>query len=130
VTTGTTTAPVGPTVRLQTFTCQTCTLEFNRPLTPGRPPKLCTECRSLRRAPRGHVGRVNRIDTNAAGYRWAHAVAMQRLAIELARTGLRTALLGLYDGPKLEAAVKQALADLDAVVDGSVSRPIGAWDAA
>lgn len=113
-------AEVGPVVRLTTFTCTTCGCDFPRPAMRGRPPTRCTDCKKLRRsAPRP------RMDTNTVNYRWAHAVATQRLGVELARTGLRTALLGTYDGRKLEQAVRQALADLDAVV-GYDNRTAGA----
>jgi hypothetical protein len=130
VATGTSTAPVGPAVRLQEHTCQACT---HLPAPRDAGPRSCVLPRlppAAAPAPCAGGGKRNKIDTSSGRYRWAHAVTNQRLAIELARSGLRTALLGMYDGAKLEQAVKQALADLDAVIDERDSHTIGARRAA
>jgi hypothetical protein len=57
------------------------------------------------------------------GERLAQSATSQRIGIELARCGLRTALAGMSSLARLEAAVKVALADLDDAVEPPSSPP-------
>lgn len=81
---------VGPVglPRIDLLTCIACGLTFARPSTRGQRPRRCPECRPLHVAEQKR-SRVNRLDTNTAGYRLSLAVTTYRLAIEEAACALR-----------------------------------------
>lgn len=101
-------------VQLRAVTCRRCGFEF---YTPVYQRQLCTDCQSIPYRQRVR-GESRRIDRDSEPYRWAHAVTNQRLAIEIAREVLGSALRrGITDVRILRGAMQIALEELDGVID-------------
>jgi hypothetical protein len=83
-----------------TLTCTRCGSDWQRPVQPGRRPRLCPDCaphpEPRRRAPRPRPVRTTppsvkakRLDTTTPGYRLARDITTYRLAIEEATSALK-----------------------------------------